>query len=911
MSSTEVAKNTDQADTEDRSAVWAMPPDEVLGVVEASPQGLEDDEAASRHEQQGPNLLEQRAPEPWWRKVARQFNDVLIYVLLIAALLKAVMGEWVDFAVIMAVTVINTAIGVIQEGRAEKALDAIKGMLSTEAHVRRDGEWVSVDAEQLVVGDIVRLRPGDRIPADMRVLESSGARAEESALTGESVPAEKDARSVEAGAGIGDRSSMLFSGTILSAGSATGVVVAIGKDTELGRIQTMVSEVEPLETPLSRSLGRLGKTIVWGIMIVTIIMGIIGHVIHHMSPGDLLSATIGMAVAAVPEGLPALVTITLALGVQQMAKRKAITRRLPAVETLGSVTTICSDKTGTLTQNEMTAEVIRTAGRELDVSGLGYSPEGEFTENGKRITTSDLPDVAALVEISALCNDATVRRDDEGHWTLLGEPTEGALHVMARKAGFDTESWKRDGEIPFDSEHKYMAVLVGAHSGGERSILVKGAPDRVIARCSSQLDAGGEDQPLDGDFWAAQIDELGGRGLRVLATARTTAADDADSLADSDVAEGLQMVGLIGIIDPPRPEAIDAIAQCRAAGIRVKMITGDHAGTAVAIAHDMGILDGPDDRVLTGAELEAMTTEQLQMAAPDVDVYARTSPEHKIRIVKALQHHHEVVSMTGDGVNDAPALTQADVGVAMGVKGTEATKEAADVVLADDNFATIERAVEEGRRIYANIRKSVLFLLPTNGGQALVILVAVIFGLTMPLESVQVLWINMITSVTLSLALAGEPAEPDTMRKPPRDQRQSILDRAGLTRVIAVSLLIAAVTLAVFLWQKDHGAPIDQAQTTAVTTLALAQLGYLFNCRFLDSSSLTPRVLRDNRVLWWSAGSLIVLQLLFVYVPFLNDLFASAPMNYAQWLWALGTAVFVFLVVEAGKAITMLRHRGE
>lgn len=898
----ESSRPGEASDPRSRPRYWAMTSGEVLDATGSGATGLDAAEASRRHDSDGPNRLEEREPEPLWRKVGRHLNDVLIFVLLIAAALKGLMGEWVDFAVIMAVAVINTAIGLIQEGRAEKALDAIRGMLSTEAHVLRDGDWTSVDADEIVVGDVVRLRPGDRVPADMRVLECSGLRAEESALTGESVPATKEPEPVDADAGLGDRSSLLFSGTIVVAGSATGVVVAIGKDTEIGQIQEMVAGVEQVETPLARSLGRLGTTIVWGIVAVSVIMVIIGRAIHGMDPDSLLSATIGVAVAAVPEGLPALVTITLALGVQQMARRKAITRRLPAVETLGSVTTICSDKTGTLTQNEMTAGLVQTAGRHITVEGTGYAPTGNLVEDDHAVQIAELADLRAAIEISALCNDALVRPGDEGHWQLIGEPTEGALHVLSRKAGFEETGWRRLAEIPFDSEHKYMAVLVAAPDD-RRSILVKGAPDRVMARCSSQLGIDGDDEPLDTGLWASVIDELGSRGLRVLATARKAPTADTEELSHDQVATGLQLVAMIGIIDPPRPEAIEAIATCRTAGIRVKMITGDHAGTAVAIAREMGIMDDPAARVLTGAELEKMSTEQLRAAAPGVDVYARTSPEHKIRIVKALQHHHEVVAMTGDGVNDAPALTQADVGVAMGIKGTEATKEAADVVLADDNFATIERAVEEGRRIYANIRKSVLFLLPTNGGQALVILVAVILGLASPLKPGQVLWINMITSVTLSLALAGEPIEPGTMRKPPRDQRASILDRAGLRRIIAVSVLIGALTLFVFLWQKDHGATIDQAQTTAVTTLALAQLGYLFNCRFLDRSSITPKVFVGNRVMWWSAGALVALQAMFVYLPALHSWFGSQAITLAQWGWSLGLAIVVFLAVEAGKAI--------
>ncbi|HWV76877.1 MAG TPA: HAD-IC family P-type ATPase [Isoptericola sp.] len=894
---------------------WSRPPAEVLAALRTDDGGLTAAGAAERLAEVGPNRLPPPEKDPLWKRVLVHFDDVLIYILLVSAVLKAILGDWVDFTVILLVAVVNAAIGFIQEGRAESALNGIRQMLSVHAEARRDGAWAKVDADDVVPGDVVRVRSGDRVPADVRLLQATNLRVEESALTGESVAASKRVDAVDPEAGVGDRTSMLFSGTLVAAGQGVGVVTATGERTEIGRIQTMISEVTSLETPLTKQLDRFGKLLAVLILGMAVVMVVIGRVVHDFSVPELVSASIGFAVAAVPEGLPALVTITLALGVQQMARRRAITRKLPAVETLGSVTTICSDKTGTLTKNEMTARLVRTAGRSFDVAGAGYAPVGELTLAGEGSRHADLvddADLGAVVAAMMLCNDARVVPGDAGaqgeDWRLVGEPTEGALRSLGMKAGFDTTGWSRRDLVPFESENKYMATLDRDADGG-LVVHLKGAPDRVLDRCTTQTAPDGTAQPIDRAFWEAQIDEIGGRGLRVLAAARGPAPSG--PLADS--LTGLELCGLVGIVDPPRPEAIDAIAQCRDAGIAVTMITGDHAGTAVAIGREMGIVhddaapDGTGPAVLTGAELEAMSTEQLRAVVQDVHVYARTSPEHKIRIVSALQAHGEVVAMTGDGVNDAPALTQADVGVAMGIKGTEATKDAAEVVLADDNFATIERAVEEGRRIYDNIRKSVLFLLPTNGAQSLVILVAVLFGLVLPLAPVQVLWINMITAVTLSLGLAYEKAEPDVMSRPPRDPKASILDAAFVRRILIVSVLIGGATLFVFYAERAQGAPLAEAQTTAVTMLALGQLAYLFNCRFLDRSSLTVDVLRGNRVIWLSAVALIALQCVFVYTPFMHDWFDAAPIGLEEWGKTLGLAVVVFLLVEAVKAVGRAR----
>ncbi|MBU4464912.1 MAG: HAD-IC family P-type ATPase [Actinobacteria bacterium] len=874
---------------------FALSVDEVVAELESAAAGLTSTEASARLESVGPNVLPEPKRTPAFVRFLSHFNDTLIYILLGAAAIKAIMADWLDFWVIVSVAVINAVIGYFQEGRAEKALAGIRGMLSAEATARRDGAWSTVDAAELVPGDVIRLMPGDKVPADVRLLEAFQLRIDESALTGESVPSSKDTAPVAADAGIGDRTSMAFSGTIVAAGQGRGIVTGTGSATEIGAIQSLVGEAGMLDTPLTKQLDSFGRVLTLVILGMAVVMLAIGRFLHGMPFADLISATIGFAVAAIPEGLPALVTITLAIGVQQMAKRHAITRKLPAVEALGSVTTVCSDKTGTLTKNEMTVRRILTPVAGYEVTGLGYNPAGTIdaaagSSNGR--------DLAAILAVADLCNDAHIVPDGE-RWALVGEPTEGALKVVAMKGGSSTRGTARIAVLPFDSANKFMATLNEAPDGS-RAILVKGAPDRLLERSTSQRGGGGT-VALDIPFWEAAIDELGGQGLRVLAAARRSAIGGNDDVGMDDL-HHLEFLGLWGIVDPPRPEAIEAIADCHAAGISVKMITGDHAGTAVAISREMGLASGDEIRVLTGAQLEALTQEQLKATVQDVDVYARTSPEHKIRIVRALQSHGEVVAMTGDGVNDAPALTRANVGIAMGIKGTEATKEAAEIVLADDNFATIRSAIREGRRIYDNLRKSVVFLLPTNGAQSLVILIAIVFGLALPLTPVQVLWVNMVTAVTLSLALAYEPAERGIMTRPPRKPGGSIIAGGELGFVLAVSLLIGGATMAVFFLGVATGLDLDYARTEAVTMLALGQLAYLFNCRFLSRSSITTHVLRGNAVVWWSALALIALQLVYTYAPFMNDLFGSRPLAIWSWILPIVLSVAIFLAVEALKA---------
>ena len=876
---------------------YALDIDEVARELGADRKGLTSGDAAARLRLVGRNELPEPQRKPAILRFLAHFNDTLIYILLAAAVIKALMGDWLDFWVIMAVAIINAVIGYIQEGRAEKALAGIRGMLSADASVRRDGAWATVPAAELVPGDVIRLMPGDKVPADVRLLQAFQLRIDESALTGESVPSSKVTEAVAADAGVGDRTSMAFSGTIVSAGQGRAIVTSTGSTTEIGRIQTLADEAGELATPLTRQLDDFGRVLTVVILAMAAAMMLIGKFLHQMPFDELISAAIGFAVAAIPEGLPALVTITLALGVQQMARQNAITRKLPAVEALGSVTTVCSDKTGTLTKNEMTVRRIVTPLASYDVTGLGYDPTGRIVPVGDARPGGDL---TAILAVATLCNDAHIVQSEQGGaWSLVGEPTEGALKVVAVKGRLDPGGSRRVSVVPFDSANKFMATL-NEGADGSRAILVKGAPDRLLDRSLTQRGAAGA-EPLDIVRWEAAIDELSSTGLRILAAARKPVRSGTDALVIDDL-QDLEFLGLWGIVDPPRPEAITAIADCHTAGIKVKMITGDHAGTALAIGREMGLVAGGHVRVLTGAELEALSQDQLKEVVRDVDIYARTSPEHKIRIVRALQSHDEVVAMTGDGVNDAPALTRANVGIAMGIKGTEATKEAAEVVLADDNFATIRSAIAEGRRIYDNLRKSVVFLLPTNGAQSLVILVAVVFGLTLPLTSVQVLWVNMVTAITLSLALAYEPAERGIMRRPPRKSGGPIINAQELAFVLIVSLLIGGAAMGVFYGVVATGdVDVNYARTEAVLMLALGQLAYLLNCRFMSRSSVTLDVFRGNRMIWISAGALMVLQLLFTYVPVMNTLFESQPLAATSWILPTVLAIVIFFAIEVLK----------
>jgi magnesium-transporting ATPase (P-type) len=871
--------------------------EEIKQDLDASPQGLSSLQASNRLEQFGYNRLPEAPKDSWFIRFARHFHDTLIYVLLGAAAITGALQHWVDTGVILGVVVINAIIGLIQEGKAEKALDGIRKMLSTNARVLRNDNWTEIEADQLVPGDVVALRSGNRVPADLRLIEATNLRVEESALTGESVPSDKSLDALPEETGVGDRANMAFSGTLVASGRGVGIVTSTGSETEIGKINTMISKVETLATPLTKQMAAFSKVLSYAIIGLAALMFGLGWAFHDYTFDELFFAAIGFAVAAIPEGLPAILTITLAIGVQKMARRNAITRQLSAVETLGSVTVVCSDKTGTLTRNEMTVRHVVTTEGSYDVSGEGYQPEGTITREGEPVDSDQTRVLSRLIEVMAECNDTTLERAD-GQWKVLGEPTEGALQVLARKAGKPAVKSERIATMPFESENKFMAVLKEENETG-RKILLKGAPDRLLDRCETQADASGQSVPLDRAFWEKAINALSDQGLRVLAAASREADGSQSTLELSDLTQNMVFLGIVGIVDPPRPEAIEAIKKCRDAGIRVKMITGDHAGTALAIGREMKLSE--QIHAITGDQIETATDAELEQLVQENDIFARTSPNHKLRIVTALQARGAVVAMTGDGVNDAPALKRADVGVAMGIKGTEATKEAAQIVLADDNFASIERAVEEGRAIYDNLRKAIVFILPTNGAEGFVMLAAVVFGMTLPLTPVQILWVNMVTAVTLALALAFEPAESNIMRRPPRKPGTSILDLLLLWRITFVSLLVGGLTIGVFIYQRRIGLGEELSRTVAVNTLVFCQIFYLFNSRFLQESSLRIRQLFTNQAVWIAVTVLLCLQLGFVYLPFMNTIFGSAALELRHWLIPFTVGLFVFLIVEIEK----------
>lgn len=874
--------------------------DSVIAALSSSEQGLDPKEVKSRLQEYGPNALPEAAKQPGWLRFLLQFHNVLIYILIAAAVVTALMQHWIDTVVILGVVVINAIIGFIQEGKAEKALEGIRQMLSLNARVKRAGDTESVDAKTLVPGDIVLLESGDKIPADMRLVRVRNLKVEESPLTGESVPVEKRTDALDGNIPLGDRFNMAFSGTMVTSGRATGVVVATGSNTELGKINEMMNAVQSLKTPLLQQMDSFGKMLSIVIGALTVLFFFIGFVFHEYETAELLMAVIGLAVAAIPEGLPAIMTITLALGVQQMARQKAIIRRLPSVETLGSVTVICSDKTGTLTRNEMTVQALRVADDDYAVTGTGYAPEGEIRDaSDKAIDASQTDGLRELIQCAQLCNDADLREKD-GAWKLQGDPTEGGLLTLARKAGNIEANHERIDTLPFESEHKYMATL-NADKDGRKTIWVKGAPERLLDRCSSAWYPDGN-KPIDKEKWQNRMEEMASKGLRVLAAAYRPLdeGDSTESIDHNSIEEDLILLGLYGMIDPPRPEAIEAVEACKQAGIRVKMITGDHALTASAIARELGLEAW--EKPLTGVELDEMDKDALADAACSCDVFARTSPENKLRLVEALQARGEITAMTGDGVNDAPALKRSDVGIAMGLKGTEVTKDASEMVLADDNFATIARAVKEGRTIYDNLRKAILFILPTNGAQSLVVMAAILVGMTMPITPVQILWINMVTAVTLALALSFEPSEAGVMKRPPRDPKASILDTSFLLRLGIVSILLAGFSIAFFKLMINGEASYALASTVAVNTLAFGQAFYLFNCRTLRESAFSQGLF-SNRVVWVTVGLLVGLQLLFTYSAWMQTLFGTESIPLNLWPKILLAGLVVFIVVEAEKKL--------
>lgn len=896
MAKKDEAVLTEQVST---SAWHGMSADETLRKLSSSPKGLSTGEALRRLHSYGLNELPPPITIPVWRRFLRHFNDPLIMLLLAAAAISVLFHHYIDASVILTVVIVNAVIGFVQEGKAEQSLAALRSMLSPTARVWRDGERVTLAVEDLVPGDVLLLEAGDRVPADARLIHARGVRVDESVLTGESVPAEKHTAAVTENAALGDRSSMLYSGTLLATGQASAVVVVTGSQTEIGHISRLLSSVETITTPLLEQISRFGRLFTVFVLLVAAILFMFAVLVRQYEWVDALLVVIAVTVGVIPEGLTAVITITLAIGVRRMASRNAIVRRLPAVETLGATTVICTDKTGTLTRNEMSARSIITTAGEVLSEGVGYAPSGTLSVQ-KGGDDEALAAAQYLARIALLCNDARlIEKDDQ--WRVDGDPMEGALLALGARAGLQVKElsrrYPRLDSVPFDAEHRFMATL---HSEAEDTLVcVKGAPEQLLALCSVQLAADLEQsEVLDRAFWEAAIEEAASQGQRVLGFAVRKSTSSVQSLPLEEVNE-LTFVGIVGFIDPPREEAIRAVANCRSAGIAVKMITGDHAATAQAIAKQLCLAD--EIQVLTGPELDAISDEELPKLANQVSVFARATPEHKIRIVRALQSLDHTVAMTGDGVNDAPSLKQADIGVSMGRSGTEAAKQASVMVLADDNFASINAAVYEGRAVYDNIRKVIAWTLPTNGGEALAITLALLVGLTLPMTAPQILWINMITTVTLGLALAFELPERDLMLKPPRHRNESLVSSFMLWRIILVSILFTFGAFGIFSWALVSGYDVETARTMVVNLFCIMEICYLFNVRYMRTSSLTLQGLRGTTAVWAAVVMVIIGQLVFTYAPWMNMIFESRPLMVFEWVVLVLCGVVLIALLELEK----------
>jgi Ca2+-transporting ATPase len=874
---------------------------DAAALLESDPaKGLVPAEAALRLRQFGPNRMATQRRIGGWKRFLLQFHQPFIYILLTSTGIAATMGEWVDAAVIFGVAFINAVVGYLQEAKAEKAIDALAKMVVTDTTLRRGGEKLRIPSAQLVPGDVVLLQAGDRVPADLRLLQLRNLHIEEAALTGESLPAEKQAEPLPTDTILADRTNLAFTGTLVTAGQGEGVVFATGDQTEMGRIAGMMNLAEDLQTPLTLKIAQFSRLLLYVILALAALIFVAG-VLRGKPWSDMFMTAIALAVGAVPEGLPAVVTITLAIGVGRMVERHAIIRKLPAVETLGSTTIICSDKTGTLTQNQMTVQEIYSGGRLYHVTGSGYEAEGKLHFDQAPVVVGENVALIETLGAGLLCNDSRLVRNDEGKTVVQGDPTEAALIVAAQKGGLAEEEMNRRlpriESIPFESEYRYMATLHGA-AEQPKIIYIKGALEALLGKCTHALGEDGNLAPLDGALVLRLAEEMAARGLRVLAFARRKMPTTHDSLEHEHVSDELTFLGLQGKLDPPRAEVIKAVAKCRAAGIRVKMITGDHVLTAKAIAVQIGLEGGLNVIALTGRDLEKLNDSELADAAERASVFARVAPEQKLRLVKALQSHGHVVAMTGDGVNDAPALKQADIGIAMGITGTDVSKEAADMILTDDNFASIEAAVEEGRGVFDNLMKFILWIFPTNGGVALILLVAIIGGITLPMLPTQLLWINLVTAIFLGLTLVFEPRDSDIMQRPPQDPKQPLLTFPLLIRTGLVTLISTAGAFGLFAWEHGlEGTNLDESRTAVVNVIVMVQSFYLLNCRSRTRSIFSIGLFSNS---WLLAGiaTTWLAQLAFTYLPVMNHLFHTAPLRAEVWLYIVAVGMLTFAAVE-------------
>jgi len=896
-----------------KSTTWfQLDVEHVLQQLDVSPtQGLSSEEVRRRQSKYGLNAIPKKKQKTPLELFLQQFTQPLVVILLIATVITALLQEWVDSSVIFGVVFVNAVIGFIQESKALKAIEALAKSVASEATVIRDGEKRRIPSVELTIGDVVLLQSGDKVPADLRLVQVRELQVDESSLTGESVPVIKQTDALDADTVLGDRSNMAYSSTLVTYGTGVGVVVAIGRNTEIGKINEMIAEADVLETPLTQSIARFSKVLLYVILSLAALTFVVG-LVRGERWVDMFMAAVALAVAAIPEGLPAAVTITLAIGVARMAKRNAIIRKLPAVETLGSASVICSDKTGTLTQNQMTVQKIYAGSKLYSVTGVGYEPSGQFMHGEQAVSATENQALKETLICGLLCNDSNLIFVD-GQWKIEGDPTEGALIVSAQKAGFTRKTLlshlPRVDTIPFESAYQYMATLHVRQEMNDTVVYVKGSVERLLERAQSALSDTGELATLDAKRILQQADTLASQGLRVLAFAYKIFDRSKTTLSHADISDGLIFLGLQAMIDPPRPEAIEAVAACQSAGIRVKMITGDHELTALAIAQRLGIASpqATMDSVINGKTLTTLPEEQLPEVVEKTSVFARVAPGDKLRLVKALQKKGYIVAMTGDGVNDAPSLKQANIGIAMGIAGTDVAKETADMILTDDNFATIEAAVEEGRNVYDNLVKFITWTLPTNFGEGLVILASVVAGLTLPILPVQLLWINMTTAILLGLMLAFEPKEPGIMNRPPREPNEPILTTSLVVRIIIVGTLLCVGALLFFELALQNGRTDAEARTIAVNIFVLGELFYLFNCRSLRYSMFKIGLF-SNPLIWLGVSGMLALQVLYTYLPFMNVAFQSAPLTLADWGISCVPGLIIYAVIGLLKYWRYGRH---
>ena len=880
-----------------------LPNQEVFQQLRSSLEtGLTSAEATQRQERYGPNELKGKPGKSPILRFLLQFHQPLLYILLIAGTIKAFLGEWVNAGVIWGVTVINAIIGFVQESKAESAIAALASSVRTDATVLRDGQKVQIPSTELVPGDVVLLTSGDKVPADLRLMTARNLQVNESALTGESVAVEKragtEAPLLQPDAPLAERTNMAYAGSFVTFGQGRGIVVAIGNTTETGRISQLMEQSTNLTTPLTRKFDKFSRKLLYIILGVAALTFAVG-LGRGNSWVSMFEAAVALAVSAIPEGLPAVVTITLAIGVSRMARRHAIVRKLPAVETLGGATVICSDKTGTLTENQMTVQAIYAGGQNYTVTGGGYAPDGEIRWDEKPVNLTDFPVLEECLKAGLLCNDSHLE-EKEGQWKVVGDPTEGGLIVVANKAGLTQPDLEREMPrievIPFESEFQYMASLhenTGSRDvSSSKIIYVKGSVEAILSRSHKGLDAEGQLTALDQEAVHREVEAMAQQGLRVLAFAKKSVPTHQNSVDHPDIETDLIFIGLQGMIDPPRQEAINAVQACQEAGIQVKMITGDHAVTARAIASRMGFNKNGEVLGFTGQELSQMDQQELATAVEDGVVFARVAPEQKLRLMEALQSKGEIVAMTGDGVNDAPALKQADIGIAMGQAGTEVAKEAADMILTDDNFASIEAAVEEGRTVYRNLQKAIAFILPVNGGESMTILISVLLARELPILSLQVLWLNMVNSIAMTVPLAFEPKSDREMERPPRNPNEPLLSSNLLKRILVISIFNWILIFGMFEWIRRTTGDINLARTMAIQALVAGRIFYLLSISLLGSRlvrKLWGRIdqIGDVRAMGIGIACTVILQIIFSQWTLMNNLFYTAPLNLTHWLICL------------------------